>query len=673
MPEKVAKIIIELVDKVSDKLKKLDAIVKKATGKYTQEFQKVQPPDLKVEKSAKDLQATESRIRRLTKALSNYNIASKARFKAQMDEMKVGKYLAKLDEFRFMQLMDAYRKYKPLTEDQLKLMDEQMRKQYAIVEGLRKYMAAHKLNKLTLDEQVKLLGKLREKYQTLGKEIDKGRSRFIAFGNTMISMTKRLRSAAWTLTWSFLSFLGSTWQLEGAIAAVENPLKNVIDYFGNWQKSLEDIIMSIVMLSMANADTEEILSDIGFSVDDFIKKAIDMGAAIAFWKLSIWKVNDAIATGLIPGLEYASAKLLEIVSDERITDYLTALGAGFGTQLGEAATVFANNIDYVAEQINSFLQDTETLRRLGIEPLVGLLSEIPGLNVGEIFNKIAEATSNAKENIQGLNQQLPVLKEQSEDVDEWMPGLSKRFSNLGKSIGEAHNNAAELGADIADIYLKSKVLQKEIGPLMTALTGIQPTILLFAGALQFLGGAFTTLGSLISFVTSGALGMRIAMIGARIGIVGLIGVIGAVIVGIALLIKHLYDTNEAFRDLVQRGIQKVKDAFSSVLDLIEKIAFGFEHTLVDAIRTLVEKFVDLYNKLVGHSIIPDLARGMEENLMRMKGAMESLGFDVKARYEPQLVNVPVTVNIGTVSSEVDIEHLAEEIVDRINAIRRGYR
>ncbi|KAB1149231.1 hypothetical protein F7R91_05590 [Streptomyces luteolifulvus] len=167
----------------------------------------------------------------------------------------------------------------------------------------------------------------------------------------------------------------------------------------------------------------------------------------------------------------------------------------------------------------------------------------------------------------------------------------------------------------------------EIASLVTsvvgaALAGLLPILAPFADAIasiaenvkgpltsffQFVGEHSTIFGALATAVLSIAAGMKLWALGTAAvataqAILSTVMAaspftwIALAVIGLAGAFAYAWHESETFRDIVTGVWDAVKTAFSATLDWIKEY--------------IVEPFQWLYDKLVGHSIIPDLVRGI---------------------------------------------------------------
>jgi phage-related protein len=168
---------------------------------------------------------------------------------------------------------------------------------------------------------------------------------------------------------------------------------------------------------------------------------------------------------------------------------------------------------------------------------------------------------------------------------------------------------------------------QEIGSTITgvvgaALTGLLPIVAPFADGIaaiaeavkgplmkffEFVGEHQTIFGALVSGILAVAAGMKLWALGtaavalaqsilSAVMLASPFTWIALAVIGLAAAFAYVWHESETFRDIVKGVWESVQDFFAGTWDWINKL--------------IIQPFKDLYNALVGHSIIPDLVRGI---------------------------------------------------------------
>lgn len=158
-------------------------------------------------------------------------------------------------------------------------------------------------------------------------------------------------------------------------------------------------------------------------------------------------------------------------------------------------------------------------------------------------------------------------------------------------VGKALEGLAPILAPFADLV--KSIADSAKGPLM--------------GFFQFVADHHVIFGSLAAAVLGIAAGMKLWAIGTA-AVTAAQAVLSAVmaaspftlialaVIGVAAAFAYAWHESETFRNIVIGVWDALKTAFSATVDFLKKY--------------LIDPFVWVYDKLVGHSIVPDLVKGI---------------------------------------------------------------
>jgi phage-related protein len=158
-------------------------------------------------------------------------------------------------------------------------------------------------------------------------------------------------------------------------------------------------------------------------------------------------------------------------------------------------------------------------------------------------------------------------------------------------VGSALENLVPIAAPFVDMIAGIADMAK--GPLM--------------GFFQFLGDHKTLVGSIAAGILAIVTAMKLWEL-ATIAVTVVQGILTAVmsanplglvilaVAGLAAAFAYAWHESETFRDIVTGVWNALKTAFSATVDWLHQY--------------LIQPFVDVYNFLVGHSLIPDLVNGI---------------------------------------------------------------
>lgn len=225
----------------------------------------------------------------------------------------------------------------------------------------------------------------------------------------------------------------------------------------------------------------------------------------------------------------------------------------------------------------------------GKEGMSGLLAIV---NTGEEdFNKLTNAINSADGTAQemsdtmlnNLGGQLTILKSTLEGIaisfgDILMPAIQKITEKL-QDFADWLNN---LNEDQKKTIVTIATVVAAIGPVLLILGNLFKTISKISGAIQ----AFP---SVLSTITGVFKGIGTAIAGISAPLVAVIAAIGLLVAAF----KHLWDTNEEFRNRVTAIWESVKNKFAEfgqgIVDRLNELGFNFE-SITDVIKSVWEGF-----------------------------------------------------------------------------------
>lgn len=225
----------------------------------------------------------------------------------------------------------------------------------------------------------------------------------------------------------------------------------------------------------------------------------------------------------------------------------------------------------------------------GKEGMSGLLAIV---NTGEEdFNKLTNAINSADGTAQemsdtmlnNLGGQLTILKSTLEGIaisfgDILMPAIQKITEKL-QDFADWLNN---LNEDQKKTIVTIATVVAAIGPVLLILGNLFKTISKISGAIQ----AFP---SILSTITGVFKGIGTAIAGISAPLVAVIAAIGLLVAAF----KHLWDTNEEFRNRVTAIWESVKNKFTEfgqgIVDRLNELGFNFE-SITDVIKSVWEGF-----------------------------------------------------------------------------------
>lgn len=225
----------------------------------------------------------------------------------------------------------------------------------------------------------------------------------------------------------------------------------------------------------------------------------------------------------------------------------------------------------------------------GKEGMSGLLAIV---NTGEEdFNKLTNAINSADGTAQemsdtmlnNLGGQLTILKSTLEGIaisfgDILMPAIQK----ITEKLQDFANWLNNLDEDQKKTIVTIATVVAAIGPVLLILGNLFKTISKISGAIQ-------TFPSVLSTITGVFKGIGTAIAGISAPLVAVIAAIGLLVAAF----KHLWDTNEEFRNRVTAIWESVKNKFAEfgqgIVDRLNELGFNFE-SITDVIKSVWEGF-----------------------------------------------------------------------------------
>lgn len=225
----------------------------------------------------------------------------------------------------------------------------------------------------------------------------------------------------------------------------------------------------------------------------------------------------------------------------------------------------------------------------GKEGMSGLLAIV---NTGEEdFNKLTNAINSADGTAQemsdtmlnNLGGQLTILKSTLEGIaisfgDILMPAIQK----ITEKLQDFANWLNNLNEDQKKTIVTIATVVAVIGPVLLILGNLFKTVSKISGAIQ----AFP---SVLSTITGVFKGIGTAIAGISAPLVAVIAAIGLLVAAF----KHLWDTNEEFRNRVTAIWESVKNKFTEfgqgIVDRLNELGFNFE-SITDVIKSVWEGF-----------------------------------------------------------------------------------
>lgn len=407
------------------------------------------------------------------------------------------------------------------------------------------------------------------------------------------------------------------------------------------------LMQDLRQLMNAGVDVNAILEEMGYdlgdvgteaiSSSDFLAKFVevserDFGGAVdrmaGSWQGLTGALGDMKEIGLREFFGGAFEALKPLV--QSLTDWLMGegraqlqeWGASFGelvSKIVELGAAWAGNWGGIRDTLTTVWSGT-------IQPALEMLGEWLQVNIPKAVEWLKTAWAGNWEEIQGKSQ--GIISSISSVIQQFIISFQTWWSENGATITAAVMTAWEvlkgifnsaiavIGPAVQGLIENIKSSFSRMGPLVDAFkklwTSLKPVItvvleILGAVILAFVGvvvglfkGISKAIGPFITGIIGIVTGFATALSGVFDIVVGLVEMVVAIFRG----------DGEAIRAAVEKMKNGVINLFSGLVTIVVSLVTGLWNTLKGLITGLVsgiiEFFTNLYNKLVGHSLIPDL-------------------------------------------------------------------
>lgn len=321
---------------------------------------------------------------------------------------------------------------------------------------------------------------------------------------------------------------------------------------------------------------------LGFSADDMfniLKQGADSGA----WNLD--KVGDAIKEFSIHAIDGSNTTAAGFEALGFSADDMAARFAAGGDTAKEA---FQEVIDGLAN-----MDDPVEQSIVGVN-LFGTTWEDLG---PEVVTQLADITGE----VTGMKGAMDNLKEVKYDnLESAIGGLLRSLQSAGAELGEVLIPKVEAAIDVVDGLVEkfdaldpgTKELIVNIG---LAAAAIGPVILIIGKLVTAAGSVVTAFGKIKAAIPAIKVGFA-AIKGVIAGISAPVVAVVAVIATLVAAFKHLWDTNEEFRNNIIGIWNEIKDTlggfFDAIVEGLNALGFDFEN-IMDVLKAAWDAFCSL--------------------------------------------------------------------------------
>jgi len=254
------------------------------------------------------------------------------------------------------------------------------------------------------------------------------------------------------------------------------------------------------------------------------------------------------------------------------------LGEELGTKVQDAITEATNT---AKEKWNEFWTDLQTKGQEKLDDLKtrasGIFDNLKALPANVFGGLVADA-QNFVQGIQGATTSLAQFGVPIETLKAQVSGIGPAFQ--------------QFGANVAPAFEPLKAAFQSLAPAFTATGAI--LIGVFSGLVGFITGALPGLGLVISGIVTTISGV----------VQAISGVLASMIAGFVALVQGDWlGTFKAAEDIARNLVEGVIRIFEGLVQIVVGIVGAF-------VGGIVGFFTNLYDTIVGNSIIPDLVNGV---------------------------------------------------------------
>lgn len=347
------------------------------------------------------------------------------------------------------------------------------------------------------------------------------------------------------------------------VAMLGESFKYVAPVAGSMGYAVEDVSVALGLMANSGIKASRAGTSLRSLLTRLVKPTGEAATAVEDLRISVANA-DGTMKPFSQVLEELRAKFADL-TDEEQTQYAAML-AGQEGMSGLLAIVNAAPADFdnLTRSINNADGAAKEMADKQLDTLEGKLtllrSALEGLAIsfGEVL--------------------IPMLT----DFVQWVTGVVDKFNSMDESTREA--------------IVKFGLLAAAIGPVLVVLGNVMSAVVKIGGALSQLSGFISGFTGSI-----GAAGGMAAKLGAAVsGIAAPVAAVIAAVVALTAAFKHLWDTNEEFRNRITEIWESIKNTFSEFFDgITERInALGFDfENFIEVVSALWEGFCELLGPL----------------------------------------------------------------------------
>jgi len=336
-----------------------------------------------------------------------------------------------------------------------------------------------------------------------------------------------------------------------------------------------------------------------------------LNAKMGFFGSALSGVISTLA-GLIGGLTALKALIL---------------GAGIAAAVVAMAIAFKENFGGMREHVMGFVNWIQgALETLKSTALAIWNNFVSGFKEGG--GSIADLETIFAGVLDGITQGLQAFWSMFGPIISSVGGVLVELAGVvGKVVGGIVNWLAEMERESQMITKIVGWVTALIATFAAAWAIVQVLAAIASGAIALVSAAGTLLSGLATLIS--VFGTVISVIGT---VVSAVGTIIAALNPVSLAILAIVAVIVAFYVAFKTNFLGIRDITMNVIDAIKGAFNGFMSWLGSVGNTLynlfVQPFVDIYNKIVGNSLIPDLVNGIKSVITgavgMIKGAIQAV-------------------------------------------------
>ena len=288
------------------------------------------------------------------------------------------------------------------------------------------------------------------------------------------------------------------------------------------------------------------------------------------------------------------------------------------------ASEFQRTTTFADEAVTSAMAVLTTIGTVGpdnmqlaLEATTNLASAMK-MDLNQAALLVAKAFESGGEHLGKLKGLLGEAYTEGMSATEMLQALNEKFGPAAQNELQTYNGQiAHMNNQMSDFNEKvGKVLVDTLSGALAAFQSLPEPIQTISVGIIAIGTALApvliSLSSLISILATTGIGAGLAtaltsIIALLTGPVGIVIAVGAVLAAVAYNWDAIVDYTKALYEGIKRWLV---DGFNSVVESIKQ-----------KIAAVKDYFKDLYNSLVGHSIIPDTIDGIRDNFSQLDRVM----------------------------------------------------